>query len=573
MPWRNAENWKFKILKYKDFITILFFSILLFIFSIRNIPTAEIPFIMNDEYGYWGNAAYIAGLDWSNVIERIPWYAPGYSFLLAPLFTIFNNVLTLYKAAVVMNAFWELITFLLLFLISNKVMKGFSTISKLVICFCITFYCGNIVHQNYAVPETLLYFLFTAAVYALTNLFITKRTKWCLVFTGILGYMYLVHMRNIGIIVAAGMVLLLLYYKKNITGKQLMICSIILLISIIIQTLLKSYFMDNLWNANEMVYGNGYKEALNTEDEWLVLTKKLFFGFCGKLFYICVSTAGLILYFFDLVIRNFSVKKELTLNRVLLLFLFFSFMAELLISAVFMKDLENVNQLLYGRYTEYMLLPVMLITIFNFAKREVTGLQSWCYIFGMQFLAIINKLGCELFSIKYQNIAINNIAVSRYFLKDGFEFHMAFLVSAAILLIIKMLCKRSRKYKWGMICLPLLIYWNILGNNVYVEFERNSACTEIKKDIVPLSNEINQLIGTDIKSYSIYTKLEENYIGTYYIESVQFMFPHNKVEILNSNQVQGNKYIIFYMTDKPIEKKDYDIKHYGTSGEFSYIIS
>lgn len=78
-------------------------ALLVFIINIRHLGSIEFFTVLDDEFGYWGNAAYLAGLDWSGVISEIPYYSYGYSLLLVPLFFIFDNPIHMYKAAIILN--------------------------------------------------------------------------------------------------------------------------------------------------------------------------------------------------------------------------------------------------------------------------------------------------------------------------------------------------------------------------------------------------------------------------------------------------------------------------------------
>ena len=71
-----------------SYILLTMGSILIAIFSIYRIRELVLPSILNDEFGYWANAAHIFGYDWSGVVSMSPYYSYGYSLFLFPFFFI-----------------------------------------------------------------------------------------------------------------------------------------------------------------------------------------------------------------------------------------------------------------------------------------------------------------------------------------------------------------------------------------------------------------------------------------------------------------------------------------------------
>ncbi len=65
-------------------------------------------FVLDDELGYWSNAAHLAGFDWSGVTGRMNWYSYGYSLILYVLIRIarlfYGNMTAAYRLAVCANA-------------------------------------------------------------------------------------------------------------------------------------------------------------------------------------------------------------------------------------------------------------------------------------------------------------------------------------------------------------------------------------------------------------------------------------------------------------------------------------
>ena len=63
----------------------------------------EYILVMNDEFGYWSNAASIIGLNWDDLIKYTPYYSMGYSFFLVPIMILIKNPILMYLVAIILN--------------------------------------------------------------------------------------------------------------------------------------------------------------------------------------------------------------------------------------------------------------------------------------------------------------------------------------------------------------------------------------------------------------------------------------------------------------------------------------
>ena len=71
---RKIVNIKNIFLRHKVYIVLLIMSaVLIFMISARHISILT-NIMAWDEIGYWGNAAYIAGYDWSSVVSAFAGY-------------------------------------------------------------------------------------------------------------------------------------------------------------------------------------------------------------------------------------------------------------------------------------------------------------------------------------------------------------------------------------------------------------------------------------------------------------------------------------------------------------------
>ena len=109
----------------KLIIRIAYSICLLIIFSVGVWKCWELNriYIIGDEFGYWANASYMAGLDWGSVASVNSYYSFGYSILLVPLFLIKNTEI-MYKAGICLNALILCGSFCLTYACTKKCIKN-----------------------------------------------------------------------------------------------------------------------------------------------------------------------------------------------------------------------------------------------------------------------------------------------------------------------------------------------------------------------------------------------------------------------------------------------------------------
>ncbi|MBQ4061487.1 MAG: hypothetical protein IJD14_01365, partial [Christensenellaceae bacterium] len=79
-------------------------GVLLFVIHVLNIGKLEMPFVLEDEFGYLTHAATFSGFDWTSTARFMPYYSYGYSLLITPLMALFDDSALMYQAALVLNA-------------------------------------------------------------------------------------------------------------------------------------------------------------------------------------------------------------------------------------------------------------------------------------------------------------------------------------------------------------------------------------------------------------------------------------------------------------------------------------
>lgn len=180
------------------------------------------PIVYADEMGYWGHAANLTGNTWSGVMDGMPWYAFGYSFLLAPLFLVTADMKIMYRTAVVLNALLGLGSFWLAYKTAQQLREDKTDVTgTAVIAFAAVSYTSYIFHSHIAWSETLLSFLVWLIFYEI--LLLEEDPKlWKAFLLGMsAGISYVVHSRMIAVIAAVLLTLVFLLWQKRISVRYL----------------------------------------------------------------------------------------------------------------------------------------------------------------------------------------------------------------------------------------------------------------------------------------------------------------------------------------------------------------
>lgn len=359
-------------------LIILLFGIAAFLIHIWQIGDFRVLIMSTDEAGYWGIAAYWAGLDWSGVMQHNFYYSYGYSFLLTPLFHLFEDPSAMYQAAIVLNGIMMAAIIPVAYQCGKQFFPKCSNWLLILAAFSVSVYSGYIVNTYIARNECLLSLLFWLLLLVFLQLRTDARMWKFILFAVLLGYSYMVHQRLVGVIIAAMIVLLCMCIKRHISIKQLLVVAAILIGMLFVHSLIKKDLQTNLWLNSDSFSTNDSATVLSRLQ--LLLTpvgiKQFLKVVSGQLFYLGAAT--FILFYFGLsraggsLLRRikFPGQKSRSLPAIShqhwgLLLIALSFLLTICISAVFFIQPERLDQAMYGRYNEIVLGPVLLIGVLS----------------------------------------------------------------------------------------------------------------------------------------------------------------------------------------------------------------
>lgn len=317
--------------------------------------------VFQDEFGYWSNAAYLAGYDWSGCAGLFSYYSYGYSIPLAAILKVFPNSMAAYRAATAFNVFILCMTIILLWRIADSLFPELPENRKIYSIGAAIFYPVTTFYMQMTLTENLLAFLYVLVCYLVIRFYEEGKISTVAVLAVVLPYMFLVHMRTVGVMCACVIVLAWLGYRYPSRRKALFIGIAVMAVCMLLGMGVKGLLTDR-------VFGNASQEtlAVNEAAGQIDKIKKLFslegiyyflHSMLGKLFYLGMASWGTLYFTAAYCLRNF--------RKPIMQFIILSGTVQFFISAIYMMNPSRIDTVIYGRYNDYLLPIFIVIGIFE----------------------------------------------------------------------------------------------------------------------------------------------------------------------------------------------------------------
>ena len=368
---------RYKNISFKhDYWMVLFLSVFVFAVCAYRIPSRVGLYLSHDEFALFGIAAYFIGYDWSYMLPRVLYYSFGYPLLLTPGFLLANSPGELYSYSLYLNSFLASLMAPLLYLLCKRWgVSNFKSATALIILFS-TLTGAVIAYSNLGLGEVLLVVLTCAITLCFYKLHDeSPKARWFVVQAFLLAYLFTVHMRTLGVLIAATIVIVLMVVLKRIKVKHGMVFFATLLLLLTLNLLIANYIKEYVWLG--MAGGNDLDSRMSqffsviTEWDRFIATVR---SVGGQLFYLGVSSFTLIFFAVQKLIghnvkffRNIKVEKNSF--DFTLLFLLLAFLGSLAISSIAVHETVRGDHFIYGRYNSSME-PIFLLYLLVEAKKE-----------------------------------------------------------------------------------------------------------------------------------------------------------------------------------------------------------
>ena len=432
-----------------------------------------------------------------------------------------------------------------------------------------TLYANNVGMSQVTLCENLLFLLFWCTVLCFLRLCENGKTVWLVLYLLSMIAGYFVHLRCIGIVIAGVLSTGLLLWKKVISRKQVLF--VILIPACLVGGMVfKDYFQSILY-ASELSSGandfSGQVGKLQSMLSWQGI-KNLIKGFTGKVWYLASATLLLVPWFGFICVKQIRPKtlfskEERDVNGLVLSFLALCLLAELGISTIFMIEPSRIDTLIYGRYSEFVLGPILgialcwLVSLEEYPWKESFFMGAFYVFLTMlaHFFFIRLVYSDALSGIVYTNIA----GIFRYVWGRDVSIFEVSIKCLAIMQVIYLLFVMKKQAKWPLkrlrrgaqflaICACAGIWlWNGAGyaQKEVAQYQAEQADVDIA-EIIELADQ-----DGDSPIYYIYAPEDTNYVKNR-IFVVQLSLKDRAIEIVDNDTFSTESYEpdAFYLVNK-----------------------
>ena len=397
-------------------------AILVFIICAFRVNRSFLPYLSADEMGPIAVAAHFRGYDWSQMTQFLSYYSYGYSLMLLPLMYLFDHPVTFYRAAIVVNCVLAACVVPFSYYFSKIINGNKSSVPQFVFSGLIALYPAAIMRANLALGELTLMVISWCLVILYAKLRCeTSVPMFCL--TGfLLAYIYLIHQRALGILLAGALILCLMLLSKHIYLKQFLAVAIPIALVFLAHSFIKPYVKEFVWLNGVRSDINDYGSIFERTIRLIAIENIPLFirGVSGQLFYLGAASFLLayVAVFRLFVTSRESIKSLLRTSKAKLarlvndndinwgaLYMFAACLGTFAISAVFMGPIYNrADHLVYGRYNEIMLGPLMissLIWLLNLEKPVIKKLLLCSCAFSVLGLLLSLSQGYALLNERH----------------------------------------------------------------------------------------------------------------------------------------------------------------------------
>ncbi|MBD5456732.1 MAG: hypothetical protein HDR23_09780 [Lachnospiraceae bacterium] len=514
--------------------------------------------IVNDEFGYVGMAAQMAGYDWTNLLSTSQYYSYGYGIILSLLFRIGLTGTAFFRAAIVLNVVLLEISFLITCYLADKM---FDCKWNVMISLAINLYSCNLMQCKLCWSETILYFLVWVWMLLIYQLSIKYDWKYLLGIVVVSIYMYTVHQRCLSVIVATvGMVLILLvngHLSRNNKCKALLTLLFMIVLFLAVSKI-KGAIIDNWYRAESTlerrIAVNDYGGQVNKVKQ-LVNIKMLvclIFGMMGKLWAQAAASGMLILFALVAALKSAIQKivgmirekrilkleqQEIIIYAATLLFLGAWMVASIYKVATLSNQKYSV--IIMTRYIDYIAGP-MLLTGFCILIHYKDYLKD--IIFSFVVMVGLTIVTYFQFTRSYQSLFVSINIASIYpgvknipnDLRTVLVAGAAAMLFALILLIIMNMGIRKGNINLGIGIVSILVM-GIFAYNGAAEahYFTGYKQEEVVEYLLPV---IDYMEERNWNGTIYYVREEDNY-GYNFLKILQFMLPEQKIELVEESEI------------------------------------
>lgn len=348
----------------------------------------QVPHIYPDELGYLGTARFLAGAGLLTDARVV--YYPGYSLFLVPAFWLFHTPVAAYHACLISNALLLGLTAPAIYWLSEALWPECSGGLRVLATLAIAGYPPLLVYANVAtsenalIPAVVLVCLLAAHTFAARSW-----PRWAAWGTS-LGALYTVHPRGLAVLIAGVLIAARSLWPwprqlRPLAGLAGGIAASLLAGNWLLHYLAVAHQAAGHqvlhYFGSESIAAGASHAVIRNMSHWRGLG--LLARLAGQAFYLSVATYGLFIVGMAvalLALQEVLLQRESSVVSQVAALAGLALAGTWLLSALAVGGAGRADQLIYGRYNEAVLAPVLLLGIIGLAQpdwQRRIGLAAW----------------------------------------------------------------------------------------------------------------------------------------------------------------------------------------------------
>ncbi|MCM1386872.1 MAG: hypothetical protein NC231_06070 [Bacillus sp. (in: Bacteria)] len=530
-------------IKFAEKMYFLLFAALIFSIFCRGIYRIYGFHIYPDEFGYWVSAAAWNGYDWSAVMATSSlYYSFSYSLILTPILRFSADSVQAYRIAVTVNMILQCIGIGLIHGILTRIyiklqgiedaeenLKGdvkknadkdeqagklTAAVGVAVLYPVWTFYMQT------TLAEALLCFLYLFICWLLLRFLEKPGIIKMTMLSVLLAYLYFVHMRTVGVVIAAVMTLVFCGWKRPEYRKSIAVGLLVFCAAMAAGFYLQSVIKDTAYVLAdaEAMAKNNYAGHFGQLKEIFTLTGilKLLQSCEGKLYYLGMASFGL---FYPAAAA--SIKRAVR-GDCFFIFLTLSMAGQFLITAIATSGAKQLDFMIYGRYNEY-LIPIFIGIGMLIMLESECPFRIFLKNAGISTLLWIPTLWQAIHSgsdkmTGTHAAGLNYLSNERYGYEVLPEFGKAYGFGILLMLILTGCIIIGRKWKKDIFIIGTLLFMEVLLalrlSQKYIYYSNDLACYNLR--IYEYIKDYERKNDTeDMSVYYLHNGRKSAYIGLF----------------------------------------------------------
>ncbi|MCM1253198.1 MAG: hypothetical protein NC321_10285 [Clostridium sp.] len=496
--------------------------------------------IYPDEFGYWVSAAAWNGYDWSGVMATSSmYYSFGYSLILTPILRFSADSVQAYRMAVAVNMLFQCISIGLLWGIITRLYEGLhrecasmddsgkGTIKMLTGVGVAVLYPVWTFYTQTTLSEALLSFLYLFICWQMLRFLEKPGMIKMTVLSVTLAYLYFVHMRTLGVVLAAVVTLLFYGWKTPECRKKILAGLVIFIVSMGIGLYLQNIIEETAYIAAdaERMAKNSYAGHLEQLKAMFTLTGIIrFLQSCeGKLYYLGMASFGL---FYPAAM--FSIKRAFqtfrgafTKENCFYFFLSVSMAGQFAVTAIATGGSKRLDFIIYGRYNEYFL-PVFIAVGLIIMMESGRRLQIFFMNAGISTILFLAVLWQALHNgngkmVGSHAAALNYLSNERYGYEAAPEFCKAYGFGIFLMFVLTICIVMAIRFKKDAVIMGVFLFIEVLLSvrlsQKYIDYSSDLAYYNLR--IYDYINDYAQEDGKDIDVYYLDNGRKSAYVGLF----------------------------------------------------------